>query len=42
MSEPVGRLGWIQIDCNDPERLASFWADVLVTERWRLQRAVAG
>lgn len=26
---PVGRLRWIQIDCPDPERLASFWAKVL-------------
>jgi predicted enzyme related to lactoylglutathione lyase len=26
---PVGRLGWIQIDCPDPERLALFWAEVL-------------
>jgi predicted enzyme related to lactoylglutathione lyase len=28
---PVGRLGWIQIDCADPERLAPFWATVLGT-----------
>jgi predicted enzyme related to lactoylglutathione lyase len=26
---PVGSLGWIQIDCPDPEGLASFWAEVL-------------
>ena len=27
--EPVGRLGWIQVDCPDPERLAAFWATIL-------------
>jgi predicted enzyme related to lactoylglutathione lyase len=32
MSEAVGRLGWIQIDCEYPEPLAAFWADVLGTE----------
>ena len=26
---PVGRIGWIQIDCPDPERLAVFWSAVL-------------
>jgi predicted enzyme related to lactoylglutathione lyase len=26
---PVGRLGWIQIDCVDPERLAAFWGPML-------------
>lgn len=29
---PVGRLGWIQIDCHDPEGLAAFWAAVLGVE----------
>jgi len=28
----VGRIGWIQVDCADPVLLATFWADVLVTE----------
>ena len=28
----VGRLGWIQIDCPDPERLAVFWSAVLGVE----------
>ena len=27
--ERVGRLGWIQIDCADPIRLATFWSQVL-------------
>ncbi len=27
--QPIGRLGWIQIDCLDPEPLAAFWAEVL-------------
>lgn len=26
---PVGQLGWIQVDCLDPEPLAAFWAEVL-------------
>ena len=26
--EPLGRLGWIQIDCRDPKRLARFWGAV--------------
>jgi predicted enzyme related to lactoylglutathione lyase len=26
---PVGHWRWIQIDCADPERLATFWAQVL-------------
>jgi predicted enzyme related to lactoylglutathione lyase len=30
--EPVGRLGWIQIDCADPVRLAGFWSQVLGVE----------
>ena len=25
----IGRLGWIQIDSTDPERLAAFWTVVL-------------
>jgi len=29
---PVGRLGWIQTDCHDPERLARFWGQVLGVE----------
>jgi predicted enzyme related to lactoylglutathione lyase len=28
----VGRLGWVQIDCADPDRLAAFWSDVLGLE----------
>ena len=28
----VGRIGWIQIDCPDPERLAAFWSEVLGVE----------
>lgn len=28
----IGRLGWIQIDCADPERIAPFWASVLGVE----------
>jgi predicted enzyme related to lactoylglutathione lyase len=27
--EPVGRLGWIQVDCADPVALAAFWGEVL-------------
>jgi hypothetical protein len=27
--EPVGRLGWIQIDCREPLALAVFWSGVL-------------
>jgi predicted enzyme related to lactoylglutathione lyase len=30
--EPVGRLGWIQIDCRDPVGLATFWGAVLGLE----------
>ncbi len=26
---PIGRLGMIQIDCPDPERLAPFWCEIL-------------
>jgi predicted enzyme related to lactoylglutathione lyase len=29
---PIGRLGWIQVDCVDPERLAAFWSQVLGLE----------
>ena len=28
----IGRLGWIQIDTPDPERLAAFWTVVLGVE----------
>jgi predicted enzyme related to lactoylglutathione lyase len=31
-ARPVGRLGWIQVDCPDPERLADFWSQVLAVE----------
>lgn len=27
--DPIGRLGWIQIDARDPVRLAVFWGAVL-------------
>ena len=30
-SEVVGRLGWVQVDCRDPEHLAAFWSAVLGT-----------
>lgn len=30
--ERVGRLGWIQIDCADPVRLAQFWSHLLGLE----------
>lgn len=30
--ERVGRLGWIQIDCANPARLAAFWSRVLGVE----------
>ena len=23
---PIGKIGWIQIDCADPDRLRAFWA----------------
>src|ERR1035437_4053775 len=26
------QLGWIQVDCEDPERLAAFWAALLGTD----------
>ena len=26
MTPRIGRVGWIQIDSTDPERLAAFWA----------------
>ena len=29
--KPVGRLGWIQIDCRDPVTIAPFWAALLGT-----------
>jgi predicted enzyme related to lactoylglutathione lyase len=25
----IGRLGWVQVDCPDPLRLAAFWGRVL-------------
>jgi predicted enzyme related to lactoylglutathione lyase len=28
-TDPVARLGWVQVDCTDPERLGRFWADAL-------------
>jgi predicted enzyme related to lactoylglutathione lyase len=28
----VGRWGWLQVDCADPVRLATFWAEVLGVE----------
>ena len=28
----IGRLGWIQVDCSDPERVAAFWSEVLGVE----------
>jgi predicted enzyme related to lactoylglutathione lyase len=30
--EPIGRLGWVQIDCRDPMRLAAFWGAVFGLE----------
>jgi predicted enzyme related to lactoylglutathione lyase len=30
--EPIGWLGWIQIDCHDPRRLACFWGAVFGLE----------
>ena len=32
ISRAIGRLGWIQIDARDPERLAAFWTVVLGVE----------
>jgi predicted enzyme related to lactoylglutathione lyase len=29
---PIAKLGWIQTDCHDPERLAAFWGAVLGVE----------
>lgn len=29
LGEPIGRLGWIQVACADPDRLAAFWGQVL-------------
>jgi predicted enzyme related to lactoylglutathione lyase len=31
-SSAIGRLGWIQVDCEDPARLADFWARMLATD----------
>jgi predicted enzyme related to lactoylglutathione lyase len=28
----IGRLGWIQVDCADPVRLATFWGHLLGRE----------
>ena len=27
--EPVGRWGWLQVDCADPVRMAGFWGELL-------------
>jgi hypothetical protein len=29
MSEPIGRLGSVSLDCDDPRALAEFWMSVL-------------
>lgn len=29
MTEPVGRLGSVALDCDDPRTLAAFWAAIL-------------
>ncbi|MFJ6079856.1 VOC family protein [Streptomyces sp. NPDC092369] len=29
MTEPIGRLGSVALDCDDPRALAAFWATVL-------------
>ncbi len=29
MTQPVGRLGAVALDCDDPRALAAFWATVL-------------
>jgi hypothetical protein len=26
--DPIAKIGWIQTDCHDPERLAAFWGAV--------------
>jgi predicted enzyme related to lactoylglutathione lyase len=40
-SDAVGRLGFIQVSCADPERLASFWGEILgVAEAQRLGEPV--
>lgn len=28
-ARPIARIGWIQIDCADPERLSAFWMALL-------------
>ena len=28
----IGRLGWVQVDCDDPVALAGFWGQVLGVE----------
>ena len=30
--DPIAKIGWIQTDCHDPERLAAFWGAVLGVE----------
>jgi predicted enzyme related to lactoylglutathione lyase len=30
--DAIGRLGWVQIDCQDPIALATFWGEVLGLE----------
>lgn len=30
--ECIGRLGWLQMDCDDPKRLAAFWSAVFGLE----------
>jgi len=30
--KPIGRLGWIQIDCRDPRHIALFWGAVFGLE----------
>jgi predicted enzyme related to lactoylglutathione lyase len=29
MSPPLATIGWIQIDCHDPDALRAFWGDLL-------------
>ena len=28
------RIGWVTIDCRDPRRVADFWQQALLAERW--------
>ncbi len=32
VAEPIAEVGWITIDCLDPERLSGFWTEVLGVE----------